>query len=135
MKSNTQRKILSRSFGMTKQELWTENLEFYQELVTKYKLAMQPMIQLIHYFDKIGICEKYFPSNSHESLGLSTGKNFEERLSVPMVYITYQPRTNTFKLDFRKGQEKKIKEEDCGPDFDDLTILKIDNWLSNTNQF
>ena len=118
---------------MTKKDLWNENLEFYQELVTKYKWQQEPMIELIHYFDKVGICEKYFPSNSHESLGLSTTDNYEQRLVLPMVYITFQARTNTFKLTFQKGQGMTLNEEDCGATLNALAISKIEQWLSDTN--
>jgi hypothetical protein len=118
---------------MTKQDLWNEHLEFYRELVTKYKWQLESMIELIQLFDKVGICEKYFPSNSHESLGLSTVDNYEQRLSLPMVYITYQPRKNTFKLTFQKGQGTTVNEEDCGATVNALTISKIEQWLSDTN--
>jgi hypothetical protein len=118
---------------MTKQELWTENLEFYQELVTKNKWQQEPMIELIHYFDKVGICEKYFPSNSHESLGLSTDDNYEQRLVLPMVYITYQSKTNSFMLTFQKGQGTTVSEEDCRANLNALPISKIEQWLSETN--
>ncbi len=93
--------------------MWNENLEFYQELVIKYKWQQEPMIDLILYFDKIGICEKYFTSNSHESLGLSTADNYEQRLVLPMAYVTYQQKTNTFKLTFQNGQGRTLSEEDC----------------------
>jgi hypothetical protein len=118
---------------MTKQDLWKANLEFYQELVTKHKWQQEPMIELIHYFDKVGICEKYFPSNSHESLGLSTADNYKQRLVLPMVYITYQAKTNTFKLTFQKGQGTTLNEEDCGVTLNDFAISKIEQWLSDTN--
>jgi hypothetical protein len=64
--------------------LWNENLAFYKKLVTKYKWQQEPVIELIQYFDKVGICEKYFPRNSHKSLGLSTADNYEQRLELPM---------------------------------------------------
>jgi hypothetical protein len=118
---------------MTKEDLWNKNLEFYQELVTKNKWQQEPMIELIQYFDKIGICEKYFPSNSHESLGLSTADNYEQRLELPMVYITYHPRSNTFKLTFQKGQGATLSEEDCSTVMNALTISRIEKWLSDTN--
>jgi hypothetical protein len=118
---------------MTKQDPWKENLGFYQELVTKYKWQQEPMIELIKYFDKVGICEKYFPSNSHESLGLSTADNYEQRLLLPMVYITYQTMTNTLKLTFQKRQGTTLNEEDCGVTVDTLPISKIEHLLSDTN--
>jgi hypothetical protein len=118
---------------MTKQELWNENLEFYQELVTKYKWQLEPMIELIQYFDKVGICKKYFPSNSHDSLGLSTADKYEQRLLLPMVYISYQPGANTFKLTFQKAQGMTLSEEDCDSIMNPLTISKIEKWLSDTH--
>lgn len=118
---------------MTKQDLWKDNLEFYRELVTKYKWHQEPMIELIQLFDKVGICEKYYPSHSHESLGLSTAANYAERLTLPMVYITYQARTSTFRLIFQKGQGTTLNEEDCGTTLNASTISKIEQWLSDTN--
>jgi hypothetical protein len=118
---------------MTRKELWNENLQFYQELVTKYDWDQQPMIELIQRFETVGLCKKFFPSNSHEALGLSRADNYEQRLLLPMVYITYQSKTNTFKLTFQKGQGKTINEENCGPHIDSQTISKIEDWLLKTN--
>ena len=118
---------------MTKDDLWTENLEFYHELVTKYKWTQEPMIELILHFKQIGLCQKYFPSNSHEALGLSTAEAFKERLLVPMVYIKYQSATKSFKIFFQHGQGKTIKEITCQQTVDDLTISEIENWLTNVD--
>jgi hypothetical protein len=117
---------------VTKKELWNENLQFYEELVNKYKWEQKPMIELIQSFEKVGFHEKFYPSNSHESLGLSTVDNFEERLFLPMVYITYQAKSNTFKLTFQKGQGKTMLE-DCVVTINETTISEIEKWVLNTN--
>ena len=118
---------------MTKEQLWKETLDFYKECVAKYKMPQELMISIVQHFDNIGLNKKYFPSTSHESLGLSTVEKYEERLVKPMVYITYQPKRKTFLLTFQRGQGKTVHEEDCGVAINKATIIRIEEWLSDAN--
>lgn len=118
---------------MTREELWKGIFNFYKELVSKYKWKQEAMIELVQLFKELRLWDRYFPSTSHESLGLSTVSSYEERLVKPMVYITYKSDTETFVVTYQTGQGNTLKEEDCGKLLDAVTIDKIENWLLPAN--
>jgi hypothetical protein len=111
-------------------ELWAENIEFYKELVTKYYFQQELMIVLFPKLDEAGFFEKYYPSNSHESLGLSTEREFSLRRTKPMGYLTYLPKENSFEVTYQQGQGNIVNEENVGPLVLPKVLTKIDAWLS-----
>jgi len=115
---------------MSRAELWAENIEFYKELVTKYHFQQESMIALFPKLDEAGFFEKYYPSNSHESLGMSTEREFNLRLVKPMIYLTYLPKDGSFVVTFQQGQGNTVDEENVGPMISPEVLAKIDAWLS-----
>jgi hypothetical protein len=96
---------------MTKEELWVENRQFYQELVEKYHLDQEPMIDLIDQLGEAEYFAKFYPSNSHEALGLSTAHDYLQRCERNMVYIIYRPVTDRFEVLYQSGQGKTRRKE------------------------
>jgi hypothetical protein len=115
---------------MSRAELWAENIEFYKELGTKYHFQQEPMIALFPKLDEAGFFEKYYPSNSHESLGMSTEREFNLRLVKPMIYLTYLPKDGSFVVTFQQGHGNTVDEENVGPMISPEVLAKIDAWLS-----
>ncbi len=115
---------------MSRAELWAENIEFYKELVTKYHFQQESMIALFPKLDEVGFFEKYYPSNSHESLGMSTEREFNLRLVKPMIYLTCLPKDGSFVVTFQQGQGNTVDEENVGPMISPEVLAKIDAWLS-----
>ena len=115
---------------MSRAELWAENIEFYKELVTKYHFPQEQMIALFPKLEEAGFFEKYYPSNSHESLGLSTEREFNLRRVKSMIYLTYLPKDGCFVLTFQQGQGNTVDEENVGPMISPEVLAKIDAWLS-----
>lgn len=120
---------------MGRMELWAENIEFYKELITKYHFQQEPMVALFPKLEQYGFFEKYYPSNSHESLGLSTEKKYDLRCAGPMVYLTYVPHEHAFVITYQQGQGKTIIEENAGPTISSEVLSKIDAWLSADENF
>ncbi len=116
---------------MTREELWTEQISFYQDLINKYKFEQKPMLFLIEKLHEAGLCEKLFPSNSHEALGLSLFDNYEDRCVNPMIYVSYKPRTNLFTIYYQAGQGKTISNETAQIDLTQYDLSKIASWLTN----
>jgi len=115
---------------MSRKELWTENIEFYKELITKYHFKQEPMIALFPKLEQAGFFEKYYPSNSHESLGLSIERKYDLRCAKPMVYFTYVVREHSFIVTYQQGQGNTIIEENVGLTISPEILAKIDTWLS-----
>ncbi|GAA0718298.1 hypothetical protein GCM10009430_16230 [Aquimarina litoralis] len=64
----------------------------------------QPLLDLIYTFKTIEFWNMYYPSQSHNSLGLSLGKNYDERCRLPMVYINYNSTDHRFAIQYQKVQ-------------------------------
>jgi hypothetical protein len=114
-------------------ELWTEQISFYREVIDRYKFPQEPMLFLIDKLYKAGLCDKVYPSNSHEALGLSFFRDYEDRRFNPMVYISYVSITNLFTIYYQSGQGKTVFEETCNVDLKDYDFNKITNWLTDVN--
>jgi hypothetical protein len=88
------------------------------------------MIALFPKLEDAGFFEKYYPSNSHEALGISTEREYSLRLTKPMVYILYIPGKQNFELHFQKGQANTLLQENCGPIVLPEVLIKINRWLT-----
>ncbi len=115
---------------LTKKELWSENIGYYRSLISQHKFDQAPMLDLFPLLEECGFFEKYYPSNSHEALGISMEEFYAERLKKPMVYISYLPAKAEFVVYYQKGQGKTMLEEFCGSAISAEIFLKIDQWLS-----
>ncbi len=92
---------------------------------------LTPLLELIKELKEIGFWERYYPSQSHYALGLSLGKNYDERYDLPMVYIRYNSDKNNFDVQYQKGQGGETTRVDCGNklsenDFEDIVL-----WLND----
>ncbi len=110
-----------------KKELWKRQLENYDELINKYHWKQEPMLALINELQANGISEKFFPSNSHEALGLSRFKEYPLRTEYNMVFIVYSQKNSKFEIEYFRKEKiliktvtEKVTEKD---------IRKIEYWL------
>jgi hypothetical protein len=115
--------------SLTKIELWVENRQFYQELVEKYRWSLEPMIELIDELGKLGFHEKFYPSNSHEALGLSTVQEFSQRCERHMVYIVYRQITDKFEVHYQSGPGNLERKETCDRKEIFSKFKEIESWL------
>lgn len=114
---------------MTKEELWVENRQFYQELVEKHHWKQGPMIDLIDLLEEAGFCTKFYPSSSHEALGLSTAKEYLQRCERNMVYIVYKSNTDSFEVHYQRGQGNTERKEICDRKEIFSKFDEIESWL------
>ncbi len=109
---------------------WTTIIDFYNELIDKYKWPQKPMLEFIIELEKIGFYNKYWPSTSHEALGLNLEKEYEKRLESRMVYIVYKSDSNKFQISFQAGQGNEIRKKVCGKNLTKSDLKEIENWLT-----
>lgn len=110
---------------------WEYQLRFYREFIDQYHWELEPMIQLLEYFNRTGLCGQFYPSNSHDQLGLSAFATYEERRLQPMVYVGYLPERAEFRLDFTRGKGGQNLQEYYKDPFDMALIYRIERWLHN----
>lgn len=92
---------------------------------------LQPLLALIHELKELGFWNIYYPSQSHYALGLSLGKDYEERYDVPMVYISYNAVENNFSIQYQKGQGGETVKVECGNQLSKTNFNEIELWLKN----
>jgi hypothetical protein len=114
----------------SKEEQWTKIEKFYKELVDVYHWDQGPMIDLLSTLKLNGFYEKYFPSTSHEALGLCTVDKYDERLDLPMVYLVYNMKSEIFEGHFQHGQGTTVKQENLGKEVSRSTLDSVEEWLS-----
>ncbi|MFD2562882.1 hypothetical protein [Aquimarina rubra] len=66
-------------------------------------------------------------------MGLSTGKNYNERYDLPMVYIRYNDEDNNFNIQYQKGQGGETKLVECADNLTENDLNEIRLWLHNTS--
>lgn len=120
---------LEPTLSMTREERWNESRQYYQELVEKYQLHQEPMIDIIDQLKAAGLCEKFYPSNSHEALGLSTVEEYSERRKKNMVYIIYKPRLEKFEIVYQSGQGNTVHSELCEQRDISSKFRSVEIWL------
>lgn len=114
----------------SKQEKWAKIEKFYQELVDVYHWDQRPMIDLLSTLKLSGFYDKYFPSISHEALGLCTVDRYDERLERPMIYLVYNMKSKIFEAHFQQGQGVTLKQENLGEEINRKTLDAFEEWLS-----
>ena len=112
---------------------WKKTIEFYIDLIDNYKWEQKPMLELINILKKVDFWNKYFPSTSHEALGLSLEFDSDKRFEMPMVYIIYKSKNKEFEIQYQKGQGNTTLEKNCGTELTQNDFLEIENWLSDKN--
>ena len=115
---------------LSRKELWSENAAFYRELISIHQFDQSPMLDLFPQLEKAGFFEKYYPSNSHEALGLSTEELYEQRTDKRMVYISYLPGKQIFVVYYKKDKNNTVLEEYFGSTVSAEILTKIDQRLS-----
>ena len=112
---------------------WEKTIEFYIDLIDNYKWEQKPMLELIDILKKVDFWNKYFPSTSHEALGLSLEFDSDKRFEMPMAYIIYRSKNKEFEIQYQKGQGNTTLEKNCGTELSKIDFLEIDKWLSDKN--
>ena len=112
---------------------WKKTIEFYIDLIDNYKWEQKPMLELIDILKKVDFWNKYFPSTSHEALGLRLEFDSHKRFEMPMVYIIYKSKNKEFEIQYQKGQGNTTLEKNCGTELTQNDFLEIENWLSDKN--
>jgi hypothetical protein len=115
---------------LSRSELWAENAQFYRDLISVYQFDLGPMLDLLPQLERAGFFEKYYPSNSHEELWISTEDSYEKRKDKRMVGISYLSGKWIFVVYYQNGQGQTVMEEYCGPAISPEILVKIDRWLS-----
>jgi hypothetical protein len=110
---------------------WKKIIEFYNDLIENHKWEQKPMLKLIENFKKVNFWNKYFPSTSHEALGLSLEFDSDKRFEMPMVYIIYKSKKKEFEIQYQKGQGNTTLAKNCGTELAKKDFLEIENWLSD----
>ncbi len=117
----------------SKNEQWTIIEKFYQELVDVYHWDQQPMIKLLATLKFNGFYDKYFPSTSHEALGLCMVDKYDERLNQPMVYLAYNMKLEIFEAHFQQGQGVTVKQENLGKEISRSMLDSFEEWLGTNS--
>lgn len=87
------------------------------------------MLDLLPQLERAGFFEKYYPSNSHEELGISTEQSYEKRMDKWMVSISYVSGKQMFVVYYLKEQGQIVMEEYCGSTISAEILAKTDKWL------
>ncbi|MFC5048403.1 hypothetical protein ACFSTE_13695 [Aquimarina hainanensis] len=95
------------------------------------KKELKPLLEFIKACKEMGFWQRYYPSQSHCALGLSLGKNYEERYHLPMVYVSYNPVENNFAIQYQKGQGGETVRVVCGSRISKKEWRDIERWLDN----
>ncbi len=112
---------------------WNKIIEFYTDLIDNYKWEQKPMLNLIEQLREMKLWDKYYPSTSHEALGLSFEFDIEKRFTMPMVFIIYKSKTDNFEIHYQKGEGNTHSELNCGNKVMHEDLNSIETWLSNDN--
>lgn len=114
-------------------EEWEKVIDFYSELINKYHRKQEAMLVLIDKLKRLGSFSLFYPSTSHEALGLSAGQNYEERCDKPMVYIIYDSNEDNFKVHYQKSQGQTVLEKSYRSMILEKDIFEIQNWVQRTH--
>ena len=114
-------------------EEWGHTLRFYRELIDEYGWQQGPMFEFLTWLSASNYARSLFPSTSHEALGLSTVRSYEERLRRPMVYIVYSSQEQHFVIHWQRGQGDEVFEESVESPQAPKVISRILGWLGVTD--
>ncbi|EZH73436.1 hypothetical protein ATO12_15970 [Aquimarina atlantica] len=114
-----------------KQLQWHTMVKWCTLWIDVEKKELKPLLELIKECKEVGFWECYYPSQSHYALGLSLGKNYDERYNLPMVYIRYNADKNNFDVQYQKGQGGETTRVDCGSKLSENHFKSITHWLGD----
>jgi len=113
---------------------WETMVKWCTLWIEEEKKELKPLLELIKEFKNIGFWEDYYPSQSHRALGLSIGKNYDERYQLPMVYIRYNAEGDSFDIQYQKGQGGETFVTVCIGALAKSDLKKIVDWLDDTKK-
>ncbi|MEW7280391.1 hypothetical protein ABW636_17505 [Aquimarina sp. 2201CG1-2-11] len=114
-----------------RQVQWDAMIKWCTLWINVQHKELTPLLELIKELKEIGFWERYYPSQSHYALGLSLGKNYDERYDLPMVYIRYNSDKNNFDIQYQKGQGGKTTRVACGEKLLKKDFHRIERWLDD----
>jgi hypothetical protein len=94
-------------------DMWEEVIDFYKTLVAKgHDFASQ--IELVNKIAESKYANEFYPHTSLYYLCISSAKDFEDKLTVPMVSITYLGN-QTFKIEYwnRYMESNRLLKQHC----------------------
>ena len=112
---------------------WDKQADFYNDLIQNYGWKQTPMIDLIAQLRIIGFCDKYFPSNSHEALGLSVVFD-DVKFENPMVFIVYRSDNDIFEIHYQKTPGELVEIATHGHKISTTEFKKIEEWLNKNTK-
>ncbi|WP_103070111.1 hypothetical protein [Aquimarina sediminis] len=114
-----------------KQVQWHTMVKWCILWIEEENKKLKPLFEFIKECKEIGFWERYYPSQSHYALGLSLGKNYEERYYLPMVYVSYNVVENNFAIQYQKGQGGETIRVVYGSELSKSNFKSIEDWLDN----
>lgn len=126
--------IINEMKSDDKQVQWNTMVKWCNLWIDVDKKALKPLLDLIKEFKELGYWKVYYPSQSHYALGLSLGKDYNERYDLPMVYISYNAEDDNFAIQYQKGQGGKTRRVECGSKVSNSNFQEIENWLHDKNK-
>ncbi len=116
---------------LSKREQWEEMVEFYQDLIERSGWPIECMRELVVNILDCDISEKYYPSSSHASLGISMEFEYKYRLKKPMVYILCDENVENFKVNYQHGQGNTRHTKIYPIEKAKKMLRSVDGWLQN----
>ncbi len=114
---------------MSKIEEWNKMVNWYKEHQETYGWDTKSMIDVVEAIIAFKLAEKYYPSASMASLGLSIEKEYIYRLKKPMIYVSGDSGSNTYTVSYQHGQgNTKHQKEYKIAQMSDM-LKSIDKWL------
>ncbi len=110
---------------------WNTMVTWCRLWIEEQHKELKPLLKLIEKCKEIGFWERYYPSQSQNALGLSLGKNYQERYDLPMVYISYHTMDDNFGIQYQKGQGGKTTRIACGSEVSNSNFQEIELWLND----
>lgn len=123
--------IIEGMASENRQVQWETMVKWCRLWIEVEKRELQPLLALIFQLKELGFWQKYYPSQSHCALGLSLGKNYEERYNLPMVYINYNTADHHFYIQYQKGQGGETTKVECGSNLSKTDFEAIALWLND----
>ncbi len=114
-----------------KQVQWNTMVKWCNLWIDVDKKDVKPLLDLIKEFKELGFWEIYYPSQSHYALGLSLGKDYNERYDLPMVYISYHAEDDNFAIQYQNGQGGETTRVEYGNELSKKELKEIECWLND----
>ncbi|WMX13168.1 hypothetical protein [Aureispira sp. CCB-E] len=112
-----------------KKEQWIQAISWFEEICEEFDYELKPLIDYMYQIKENQFWDKYYPSFSHDSLGICKAKDFNDRLYTPMIYITYDSESDFFTIHYQEGQGNELSKETVEKEINDEITKRIQNWL------